>query len=227
VRTRVLVQATRPTVQVDRHRLGKMGGDGGVIASNRKYMRGAGAADHTGDHSAGNGRVDPEVLKEQQTRDFRSCAISGNPFDYASPIVACPYGRLHDKERALQGLLDKDERLAHVRGLKDLIDVRFHTAPDGGTPACPITEKELSGVIPTFVLIPGNANQPNVVSERGLSMKELLEDYGPVERTLRLLPPPEDLEKIKEAWLSKVSEKKRKREKEKRKQKKAPRLAEP
>jgi Rtf2 RING-finger len=207
--------------------LEKMGGDGGVIASNRKYMRGAGAADHTGDHSAGNGRVDPEVLKEQQTRDFRSCAISGTPFDYASPIVACPYGRLYDKERALQGLLDKDEGLAHVRGLKDLIDVRFHTAADGGAPACPITEKELNGVIPTFVLIPGNANQPNVVSERGLSMKELLEDYGPVERTLRLLPPPEDLEKIKEARLSKVSEKKRKREKEKRKQKKAPRLDEP
>jgi Rtf2 RING-finger len=200
-----------------------MGGDGGVIAAKRQYMRGAGTADHTGD--AGHvDKVDPQVQKEQQMRDFRSCAISNVPFDYVAPIVACPFGRLYDKEKTIQGLLDKDERLAHVRGLKDLTDVRFHLSADGGAPSCPITEKELNGVIPTFVLIPGNSNQPNVVSERGLSMKELLEDYGPVERTLRLLPPPEDLDTIKETWNNKVSEKKRKREKEKRKQKKSPRL---
>lgn len=200
-----------------------------MIASSRKYMRGAGTADHTGDAAAGHGhqKVDPEVQKEQRARDFRSCAVSGAPLDYAAPIVACPYGRLYGKERALQALLDKDERLAHVRGLKDLADVRFHVPTKGGAPSCPITEKELNGLVPSFVLIPGNTNQPNVVSERGLSMKDLLEDYGPVERTLRLLPPPEDLEEIRETWLGQLREKKRKREKEKRKQKKSPRLLEP
>jgi hypothetical protein len=206
-----------------------MGGDGGVIASNRRYMRGAGTADHTGDNSSGDKTVtDPMVLQEQRRRDFRTCSVGGQPLDYSfndsssgsSRVVACPYGRLYDKERAIQALLDKDERVSHVRGLKDLFSVRFHLVQDGSSasvpvPSCPITGKELNGLIPAYVLVPGSRDQPNVVSERGLKMKELLNDYGPVERTLRLFPPPEELEKIKEERAKEETEKKRKREKDK------------
>jgi hypothetical protein len=209
-----------------------MGGDGGVIASNRRYMRGAGTADHTGDGSSGprggGAKDDPAVVREQRRRDFRTCAVSGQPLDYSfsasagSRVVACPYGRLYDKERAIQALLDKDERLSHVRGLKDLAAVRFHLleasaspASDPPVPACPITGKELNGLIPAYVIVPGAAGQPNAVSERGLAMKELVEDYGPVERTVRLFPPPEELEKIKEEREKEAAEKKRKREKDK------------
>jgi hypothetical protein len=202
-----------------------MGGDGGVIASDRRYMRGAGLADHTGDHRNSNKNGDPAVRQEQARRDFRTCAVSNQPlFGSSAPshsgarIVACPRGRLYDKERAIQAVLDGDERVSHVRGLRDLVDVRFHFAaappvpapsPDGTAvaiapadgswlPSCPVTGKELNGLIPAYVVVPGNPDQPNVVSERGLQMKELVEEYGPADRTLRLFPPKDELEKIKE-----------------------------
>ena len=122
-----------------------MGGDGGVIASNRRYMRGAGTADHTGDASAYSDKkqLDPTVWRQEANRMLRQCYISQQAFDASSIIVACPYGRLYLKEVALEALLQRKQHphgddnddddnnsnggmLSHVRGLKDLRPVRFH-----------------------------------------------------------------------------------------------------
>ena len=209
----------------------KMGGDGGVIASNRRYLRGAGtASDKTvGDRPGheGEGTVgDPTVLREQRARDLRTCALTQRSFtppgkqQQQRPIVACPYGRLYDKEAALEALLRKDTRLSHVRGLRDLVDIRFHWSEaaavnnNGGSgggsgdavPTCPISEKAFNGMIPVVAIVPGNADRPNVVSERSLQNagEWLLDEYQPMDRTLRLIPTSVELDQIRTEWLEHV-----------------------
>jgi len=77
-----------------------MGGDGGVIASNRRYMRGAGTADATGDSArGGNESIDPAVAEVEARRAMVTCALSGRPLQFGErTVVTCPYGRLYHKE---------------------------------------------------------------------------------------------------------------------------------
>ena len=210
-----------------------MGGDGGVIASNRKYvsdkydkvlwvdaklnvgltagrlfliqMRGAGTADHTGDAGHKTGFVDPAVEKEELRRTMSTCAISGEPLRFGKEtIVACPYGRLYHKEAAVKALIKRKQEESdtigpHVRGLKDLKEVRFHltTSADGTTvPVCPIRGSELNGQIPAIALIPGGT--VNVISEKALKEmgSEILEEYGPSKKTLKLAPTTAQLKEI-------------------------------
>lgn len=59
-----------------------MGGDRGVIASNRRYMRGAGSATCTADsirHNNSHGANDPAVLEMETTHAVRHCAITDQP----------------------------------------------------------------------------------------------------------------------------------------------------
>lgn len=196
-----------------------MGGDGGVIASNRRYMRGAGTAEHK-EHR------DEELERQEIARTMQLCAASSQPllFSSSSTIVTCPYGNLYHKEAAVEALLRRkqEETLIgdHIRGLKDLHEVRFHVTKtsDGSIiPTCPITGRELNGNIPAMALIPGKAGQCNVVSERGI--KEMGADfeaeYGPVEEKIRLAPPLDVLMDMKAKFeekraLPKKSKKKRK-----------------
>ena len=213
-----------------------MGGDGGVIPKNRRYLRGAGAGDKTGDSNNAEDRkavVDPNVLKEELARSMRTCAISNRPLSLASfgEIVVCPYGRLYAREAVVEALLErkktKDPRLDHIRGLKDLHDVRFHLsrsssagrAEEGGddqVPSCPIRGTELNGLIPALVLLPGSSEVPNVVSER--AVKEMGTDaihteYGPTEQSIKLLPYGEELEAIKVQHETIMAESKKNRKK--------------
>jgi len=132
-----------------------MGGDGGVIASNRRYMRGAGTADHTADSSRSSASDVAEANRERLNQAMRMCAVSGTPFDFApfdgdknsssqaansnyGGIVVCPYGRLYTREAAVQALSRRLKEVVgdssaseigwHVRGMKDLHPVRFHVA---------------------------------------------------------------------------------------------------
>lgn len=195
-----------------------MGGDGGVIASNRRYMRGAGTAEHK-EHR------DEELQRQEIARTMQRCAASGQPLQFSSTtIVTCPYGNLYHKEAAVEALLRrKQEEILigdHIRGLKDLHEVRFHltkTVDGSHIPTCPITGRELNGNIPAVALIPGKAGQCNVVSERGI--KEMGPDfeaeYGPIEDKIRLAPPSDILAEMKakleeKRFLSKKSKKKRK-----------------
>jgi len=269
-----------------------MGGDGGVIASNRKYMRGAGTADHTADRCSGGGggggsgarkAVDPAVARIELRRSLATCALTGRRFllfddgdddRRQQKIVACPYGRLYDREAAVEALLRRakrqqqkqkqqqhddgngngngagnndgngsaaDQLLGHVRGLKDLYDVRFHAVVDeddrGGNggdggghqrqimvPACPVTSKVLNGTIGAYLVLPGRPDRPNVVSERALTSDELKDlvdsEYGPVETKIRLAPPQAALEEIKREWQIKVQLADENKSKDKKKKKK-------
>jgi hypothetical protein len=205
-----------------------MGGDGGVVASNRKYMRGAGTADHTA-NSAKNATLDPALEREELVAQMHTCAISGQPLELGntdSPIVVCPYGRLYYKEAAVEALLQRkqkdDHRISHIRGLKDLHPVRFHFVDS--IPVCPITAIELNGQVAAYVLVPGrvgdngddekSSSTPNVVSERAfkqLGEQALVEEYGPMEQKIRLIPPAAVLKEIKQEWQAKIEAEKSKK----------------
>ncbi|GKY95749.1 hypothetical protein MPSEU_000535700 [Mayamaea pseudoterrestris] len=184
-----------------------MGADGGVIASSRRYLRGAGMADTAGDATKQSSSKDHALEVEELERSMTTCALTGQQLEFGrQAIVACPYGKLYAKEAAIEALLrrkthGRDDLGTHVHKLRDLHEVRFHTSKgkDGLlVPTCPVTEKELNGQIPAYLLLPGNLENANVLSERALTeMKELLEEYGPIEKRIRLAPPSSVLEEIK------------------------------
>ena len=155
-----------------------MGGDGGTKAVNRAYLRGAGSASTTGDHPNNNNNnnnihgSDKHIAAEEASRAMHYCYISDQPLPFhdnnhnvndsvgvttpqllsTSKIVTCRYGRLYNKEAAIEALLQRKQlskssksavaasttsdtttiatngRLgSHIRGLKDLFPVRFQT----------------------------------------------------------------------------------------------------
>mmetsp|Transcript_8474 Transcript_8474/g.12715 ORF Transcript_8474/g.12715 Transcript_8474/m.12715 type:complete len:341 (+) Transcript_8474:146-1168(+) len=157
-----------------------MGGDGGVVATNRTYMRGAGSASHTADSKRASASAIAEAERESIAETMKSCAITGSKLNYNEEIVVCPYGKLYGREAAVKALLrrlegeknggngsnDNDSASTntnlgwHVRGLKDLKTVRFQTTEiktkNGETqkvPVCPITSIELNGLQPAFLIV--------------------------------------------------------------------------
>lgn len=187
-----------------------MGGDGGVIASNRRYMRGAGTADHTADSSRSRGEKQLSD-KEDALERMRTCALTKAPLQFGEQaIVSCPYGRLYHKEAAVEALLRRkqdgqDELGSHIRGLKDLHEVRFlltEKADKSRIPSCPVTGQEFNGQHPVILLVPGNKETHNVVSQRAfkqLGHEALKTEYGPFKDEIRLAPPAAELEEIMEA----------------------------
>lgn len=182
-----------------------------MIASNRKYLRGAGAADHTADRQRGQNE------KSSLLERMRTCHLTKAPLNFTSStnnnIVACPYGRLYCKEAAVEALLRRqqddskevDELGSHIRGLKDLHAARFHVENGSNVPSCPVTGVELNGKHAAF-LIPkqGRDEKVNVLSERALKemgIGALQADYGPFEKKdmIRLAPPESSMEEIREA----------------------------
>jgi hypothetical protein len=217
-----------------------MGGDGGVVATNRKFMRGAGTANHTGDSD----RNDTNSKEHNALEAMTTCALTNAPLfpknKSSGPIVACSFGRLYHKEAAVQALLMKRQAIVetnkntsssssvlgdHVRKLSDLYDVRFYqdessSSKKSGTVAvtCPITGKTLQGIIPAILLVPGKPDAPNVLSASALQQlgkQELELEYGPIEKEVRLAPPREMLKKIKEEELEKRLQTKQKKNKKK------------
>jgi Rtf2 RING-finger len=209
-----------------------MGGDGGVVAVKRAYMRGAGTADSTGDYSQSNRGEKVLSDRDNALQRMTTCALTKVPLlevattttTTTTTIVACPYGRLYHKEAAVEALLrrrqqqhqqesssshnnddnnhetQEDELGYHIRGLKDLFPVRFHVPEGASIPTCPVTGQELNGQLPVILLVPGNPNLPNVVSQR--AMKEigteaLQIEYGPFHEQIRLAPSMVELEDIK------------------------------
>mmetsp|Transcript_14314 Transcript_14314/g.29118 ORF Transcript_14314/g.29118 Transcript_14314/m.29118 type:complete len:333 (-) Transcript_14314:132-1130(-) len=181
-----------------------MGGDGGTISSSRQYLRGAGKASHTADHPS-NALKRAKVEDAERARLILStCAISGTAFNFspksnsaggggigtvsAAEIVACPFGKLYKREKALEALLQRSRAASgdvstatlgpHIRGMKDLHPVRFHVVADSPSkdvnlkhkkyvPVCPITGSEIaSGNVPLFLIVrlkkKGGGNSANV-----------------------------------------------------------------
>jgi Rtf2 RING-finger len=156
-----------------------MGGDGGVIASNRKYMRNAGKANQTADgNSVGNFSTGDGSSEKQQMQELMSlCYLTKAPLQFhkKSPIVTDPLGRLYHKEAVVEALLRrKQQQLSlkkypddnhnnyndinktdslgiYIRGLKDLKEVRFELS--SGKPVCPVTGVELNGTNPAYLVV--------------------------------------------------------------------------
>lgn len=188
-----------------------MGGDGGVVATNRRYLRGAGVADHTGDYQRASSTEIAQAEKERLQQMMKTCAITGNSILKPNMVVvSCPYGRLYDKEAAIEALLKRASSESnqedevdigwHVRGMKDLYPVHFHLDRDGQI-TCPITGIELNGLHPALLMVPKKSKratkknkeekQPNVLSEKAIKeigMESLQEEYGPIDRLVRLAP---------------------------------------
>lgn len=209
-----------------------------MIASNRKYLRGAGTADCTADASKRDKSSNKQAQRETCREIMTTCYITKTPLDYNASIVICPYGRLYQKEAALQALLqrrhsneeeeNKNELLGkHVRGLKDLYEVRMELRKsDNGSnlvPVCPVTGLELNGQIPAFLIVSKTTSQPNVVSERAfkeMGMEALQAEYGAFDKeedTIRLAPPPSMMDTIKEKLETKRLSKKSKNGKKRKK----------
>jgi len=199
-------------------------------------MRGAGTADHTADSTQGRGEKHVSD-KEDAFERMTTCALNKAPLPFGQPgsIVACPYGRLYNKEAAVEALLRRkqhqeddnnnssDELGAHIRGLKDLHSARFSLLekPDGSyMPSCPVTGQEFNGQQPAILLVPGNPDTPNVVSQRAfkqLGEENLQVEYGPFRDQVRLAPTALELENIMEELERKRQSKKTSKKDRKRK----------
>ena len=159
-----------------------MGGDGGTVSTNRRYLRGAGSASHTADAKRSGGAPSDDE-RERLRQVMTTCTITGATLDLTGSsgdiIVACPYGRLYSREAAVRALLRRMESGAaasadgkvtepdigyHVRGLKDLYPVRFQaTKQDGSSKCsgsgpkyaavCPLTGVELNGSSPAILIV--------------------------------------------------------------------------
>ena len=161
-----------------------MGGDGGVKATNRKFMRGY------KDSSKANETKDVNAEKRLLAS---SCALTSKKFTIYTPIVACELGHLFNKEDILTALIDKTlpEAFSHIRGLKDLKTLQFtnnphytdhHNSTNNGENSslfiCPITGDEFNGIIPFCVIW----STGYVLSERAIremGIERLQAEYGP------------------------------------------------
>lgn len=180
-----------------------MGGDGGVIAANRKFMRG---------YKHKDDQVDKKNIKEQQRQRSNLCTLTSKPMVY--PIVACELGNLYTKEELVKVLLDKllPPELCHIRGLKDIKTLIFTSNPclenekdqnvgilggrsDYSSPyICPITRTEFNGSQPfVFIWSTGYVLSEKAIKEIGI--EGLQAEFGPFvkEDIIKLLPLEEEM----------------------------------
>lgn len=168
-----------------------MGGDGGVKATQRAFIRGTTASNLD--------RSDALNIKEQRVRRSKYCAQSGNLLQ--APIVSCELGNLFNKDDLINALLNKqlNQAHSHIRGLKDIKTLVLYANPaydakEGNAMfACPVTQCEFNGHHP-FV---ASWSTGVVLSDKALKElgPEALGDYGPFteDDCIHLLPSEEEL----------------------------------
>ncbi|KAJ7093083.1 Rtf2 RING-finger-domain-containing protein [Mycena epipterygia] len=132
-----------------------MGNDGGSIADRRDLVRTKPKAE--------------AVDKANQTRArWGFCALSKRRLQ--EPVVSCALGKLYNKDAIIEFLLDRDaygdgENICgHIRSLKDVKTLTLTPNPAPVLPAaepsdrpqfvCPLTLKEMNGVMPFVYLRP-------------------------------------------------------------------------
>lgn len=137
-----------------------MGNDGGSIPDRRDLVRNKPKAEQADKHS-------------QMIARWFFCALSKRPLQ--EPIVSCALGKLYNKDAILEYLLDKNaygdgaDICGHIRSLKDVRTLQLtpnpasaagsNTPPEPGAPpraqfVCPLTQKEMSGLVPFVYLVP-------------------------------------------------------------------------
>lgn len=165
-----------------------MGGDGGTITNDRRFVRGVKNEDDKNKN-----------VTQQQIMRSKFCAQSN--LKLCEPVVACEMGNLYNKEAILTALLDKvlNVRHAHIRGMKDMRTLRLTTnvSSDGddSTPMfmCPVTGLLLNGIHPFIVIwTTGWVLAEKAIRELGIDA--LQPEYGPftIHDLVKLLPGEEE-----------------------------------
>lgn len=95
-----------------------MGCDGGTIPRRDELVR---------------TKKKPEQKDKAMELAFRwqHCALGQEPLRH--PVVACELGRLYNKDTVIESLLDKDNKpavVSHIRGLKDIKELKLTDNPD-------------------------------------------------------------------------------------------------
>jgi len=172
-----------------------MGGDGGVIATERKFLRG----------TKSDEKDESKNIKKNQITRAQICAHSGSKLRH--PIVVCEMGNLYNKEAIITALLNKtlNPSFSHIRGLKDIKELIFSRNTDYEESKetngefqskfmCPITLMEFNGLTP-FVVIwtTGYVISEKAIREMGIDA--LQAEYGPFANIdiIKLLPIEEEI----------------------------------
>ncbi|KAG5192747.1 Rtf2 RING-finger-domain-containing protein [Tribonema minus] len=177
-----------------------MGGDGGVIAANRKFLR------QCGDGFLNNTQTEAVDEREQKQLRTKVCAVSNERLQ--EPIVVCELGYLYNKDAVLSALLDRtlDPTFAHLRGLKDLIEPkltanRAYDESDSESPPymCPITFQEFTGRYPFSII----RSTGWVISDRAIAevgIEGLQAEYGPFvqDDVMRLAPDKDEQQQLRQ-----------------------------
>jgi len=181
-----------------------MGGDGGVIAVNRSFLR------QCGDgflNEADRGGVDERERKQLRTK---VCAVSNEALK--EPIVACELGYLYNKDALLTALLNKtlNPTFSHVRGMKDIIETKFtkntearEQGEDTTQFMCPVTMIEFTGRYSFSVIRKtGWVLSDKAINEVGIESLQV--EYGPFssDDIIRLAPDSEQLNAMREKLVS-------------------------
>jgi hypothetical protein len=191
-----------------------MGGDGGCIATQREFMRGTYGSAHSkggwaqgqnhGSGTTGGDAESGDFSRRQRAIRVRSCALTGDALK--APVVSDAFGQLFNKLDVLEQLSSKKlpEAFSHIRGLRDLIDVKSQP-PKGsetdyvhgdGAPfcQCPLTGASFDGSEP-FVVVrtSGWLIAQKAISELG--EQALQDEYGPFKREDLVVaaPDPDDV----------------------------------
>ncbi len=165
-----------------------MGGDGGVYAVQRKYLRHG----NTGDYVEDKEKKAVANSSESKRDEVTTCALSKEPL--RDHVVACELGYMYNKDTVLTNLLEKtlNPTYGHLRGLKDIVVVKL-TKSDGGEIICPVTLAELTSGNP-FCLIFTTGWVLSARAIREVGIDRLQEEYGPFSKDdiVRLAPSPEE-----------------------------------
>ena len=169
-----------------------MGGDGGVIANDRRFIRGI-----QSDAALSDGK---NVTRHQIMRS-KICAQSCQVL--SEPIVACELGNMYSKEALLESFLNKtlNPSNSHIRGLKDIKQLKLTRNPissidsDSAIYICPVTNMEFNGIHPfIYIWSTGWVLSEKAIKEIGINA--LQPEYGPfaTDDIVRLLPLESDLD---------------------------------
>jgi len=126
-----------------------MGGDGGCVNTRVDMVKTRGYGLMRGQNCGGMG-ITPNVMcrvgqdtgagyVELRQIQMKTCRISQQ--DLRPPIVVDRLGNLMNKESFMEALLSHSLEADHIRGLKDVKDVKM--VFKDGRPICPITMREL------------------------------------------------------------------------------------
>ena len=174
-----------------------MGGDGGVLPTGRKFIRGCGK-------SVEDKKEDGKNVTKAQIMRTAICAQSSELL--IEPIVACEMGNLYNKEAILSAFINKtlNPLYSHIRGMKDVKTLVFSPNPaysiihgsDSESCSkfvCPVTSMEFNGLHP-FVVIWSTGFVVSEKAIREIGIENLQQDYGPftADSVVHLIPNEDD-----------------------------------